>query len=124
MNNHNKTKWHIFAGLMMVLAVTSSVSAQNNSVVSMTVTAISTNNLPAAPANLPGGGLAQHDFVYAGETKAERMYIVCDGQIVWDYTHPAKGEISDAVLEPNGNILFAHQFCVTEVSADKKVLWT
>ena len=33
------------------------------------------------------------------------------------------GEISDAVLEPNGNILFAHQFGITEISPDKKVLW-
>jgi hypothetical protein len=82
-----------------------------------------TNLPPAAPAVLPGNGLAQHDFFYAGEAKTEQMFIVRGGQVVWDYTHPAKGEISDAVLEPNGNILFAHQFGVTEISPDKKVLW-
>ena len=98
----------------MVLAMTSPVSAQNKSAAS---------HLPASPAILPGSGLAQHDFFYAGESKAERMYIVRGGQIVWDYTPPGKGEISDAVLETNGNILFAHQFGVTEISADKKVLW-
>ena len=76
-----------------------------------------------APAVLPGNGLAQHDFFYAGEAKIERMLIVRHGDIVWDYTHLGRGEISDAVLEPNGNILFAHQFGVTEISADKKVLW-
>jgi hypothetical protein len=76
-----------------------------------------------APAVLPGKGLAQHDFFYAGEAKAERMSIVRGGQVVWAYTHSGKGEISDAVLEPNGNILFAHQFGITEVSLDKKVVW-
>ena len=77
----------------------------------------------SAPAVLPGQGLAQHDFFYAGEAKIERMLMVRGGKIVWDYTHPGRGEISDAVLEPDGNILFAHQFGVTEISADKKVLW-
>lgn len=36
-----------------------------------------------APAVLPGKGLAQHDFFYAGEAKAERMSIVRGGQVVW-----------------------------------------
>ncbi len=76
-----------------------------------------------APAVLPGKGLAQHDFFYAGEAKEERLSIVRKGAIVWSYTHPRRGEISDAVWQPNGNILFAHQYGVTEVSAEKKVLW-
>jgi hypothetical protein len=33
------------------------------------------------PAALPGKGLAQHDFFYAGEAKAERMLIVRGGKI-------------------------------------------
>jgi outer membrane protein assembly factor BamB len=76
-----------------------------------------------APAVLPGKGLAQHDFFYAGEAKDERMFIVRNGKITWSYTHPGRGEISDAVLQSDGNILFAHQFGVTEVSADKKTVW-
>jgi hypothetical protein len=78
---------------------------------------------PQIPAVLPGKGLAEHDFFYAGEAKEERMFIVRDGKVAWSYVHPGKGEISDAVLEPNGNILFAHQFGVTEVNADKQVVW-
>jgi hypothetical protein len=78
---------------------------------------------PQAPATLPGAGLAQHDFFYAGEAKEERMFIVRGGQVVWSYTHPGKGEISDAVRLSSGNILFAHQFGVTEVTPDKKVVW-
>jgi outer membrane protein assembly factor BamB len=76
-----------------------------------------------APAILPGNGLAQHDFFYAGEAKQERMFIVRNGEVVWSYTHNGRGEISDAILMTNGNILFSHQFGVTEISADKKVLW-
>jgi hypothetical protein len=78
---------------------------------------------PSTPAVLPGKGLAEHDFFYAGEAKEERMFIVRKGEITWSYTHPGKGEISDAILLPNKNILFAHQYGITEVSADKKVVW-
>ena len=51
------------------------------------------------------------------------MYVVRGGKIVWSYIHPTKGEISDAVMLSNGNILFAHQYGVTEITADKKVVW-
>jgi len=76
-----------------------------------------------APAVLPGEGLARHDFFYAGEAKEERISIVRGGQVVWTYTHAGRGEISDAVVEPNGDILFAHQFGITEITLDKKVVW-
>jgi hypothetical protein len=78
---------------------------------------------PRAPAVLPGKGRAEHDFFYAGEAKDERMFIVKRGQIVWSHTHPGRGEISDAVLLPNGNVLFAHQYAITEITAGKKVVW-
>ena len=76
-----------------------------------------------APDVLPGKGLAEHDFFYAGEAKDERMFIVRKGRIVWSYTHPGRGEISDAVLLRNGNVLFAHQYAITEITVDKKVVW-
>jgi hypothetical protein len=79
---------------------------------------------PAFPRVLPGKGLAQHDFFYAGEAKSQDMYIVRKGKIVWEFHDPAgKGEISDAVLLSNGSVLFAHQFGVTLIDRDKKVLW-
>lgn len=72
----------------------------------------------------PGNGLAQHDFFYAGEAKTRDMYIVRGGKVVWAYNDSTgKGEISDATLLSNGNILFAHQFGVTLISPDKRVLW-
>jgi outer membrane protein assembly factor BamB len=35
----------------------------------------------------------------------------------------SKGEISDATLLSNGNVLFAHPFGVTEITAEKKAVW-
>ena len=90
---------------------------------SVAASAAPTNRLAYAPATLPGQGLAQHDFVYSGEAKEERLFIVRGGHIVWSYTHPGRGEISDAILQTNGNILFAHQFGITEVNRDKQVVW-
>jgi hypothetical protein len=79
---------------------------------------------PAPSTPLPGKGLAQHDFLYAGESHNRRIFIVRHGQIVWSYDDPAgRGEISDAVMLSNGNILFAHQFGVTEITPAKKVVW-
>ena len=75
------------------------------------------------PSALPESNLAQHDFFYAGESKVEQMFIVRGGKIAWSYVHPAQGEISDASLLPNGNILFAHQHGVTIISPDKQVVW-
>jgi len=78
----------------------------------------------AAPQVLPGNGLAQHDFLYAGESKNRRAFIVRKGRVVWSYDDPAgRGEISDAVLLSNGNLLLAHQYAVKLISPEKKVLW-
>jgi len=50
--------------------------------------------------------------------------IICKGQVVWTYDDPAgRGEISDAVLLSNGNLLLAHQYAVKLISPEKKVLW-
>ena len=79
---------------------------------------------PIVPAVLPGKGLPQHDFFYAGEARARDMYIVRAGQVAWSYNDATgRGEISDAVLLSNSNILFAHQFGVTLITPDKRVLW-
>jgi outer membrane protein assembly factor BamB len=79
---------------------------------------------PAFAEVLPGRGLAEHDFLYAGESKNRRAFIVRKGQVVWTYDDPAgRGEISDAVLLSNGNILLAHQYAVKLISPEKKVIW-
>jgi hypothetical protein len=73
---------------------------------------------------LSGNGLAYFDFFYAGEAKSRNMYIVKQGKITWSYIDTVgRGEISDAILMKNGNVLFAHQYGVTLINRDKKILW-
>ncbi len=80
--------------------------------------------LRLSPAEIPGNGLAHLDFLYAGEAKTQNIFRVRNGKIDWSYTHNVtKGEISDAVLLSNGNILFSHQFGITEITKTKKVVW-
>jgi outer membrane protein assembly factor BamB len=83
------------------------------------------DNTPQAPEVLPGKGLAEHDFLYAGEDgNNQNIYIIRKGKLDWSYKHTAtRGEVSDAMLLSSGNVLFAHQFGVTEISPDKKVVW-
>lgn len=103
-----------FADEVKIAADTNQPVANNSAV----------TNKPSAPAILPGNGLAQHDFFYAGEAKTRDMYVVRGGQIVWSYNDSTnRGEISDATLLSNGNVLFAHQFGVTLITPDKKILW-
>jgi hypothetical protein len=85
---------------------------------------VSAPPLASTTATLPGKGLAQHDFLYAGESKNRRIFLVRRGEITWTYNDTAgKGEISDAVMLCNGNVLFAHQFGVTLITPEKRVIW-
>ncbi|MCU1321613.1 MAG: hypothetical protein JWM43_1262 [Acidobacteriaceae bacterium] len=78
----------------------------------------------STPVQLPGNGIAQHDFLYAGESHDRKIFIVRKGKVVWTYDDPSgKGEISDAIMLSNGNILFAHQFGVKLIAPDKRILW-
>jgi hypothetical protein len=77
---------------------------------------------------LPGNGMAQHPFLYAGEwqehaMKNQNMYIVRDGKIVWTYTMEAYGEYGDATMLSNGNIVFSRLRGASEITPDKKIIW-
>ncbi len=88
---------------------------------------------PYSPEALPGNGLAQHDFFYAGEWNypkpVQTMFIVRGGRIVWSYdiaTKDADGniqEFSDATMLSNGNIVFARKTGAGEVTPDKRLIW-
>ena len=68
--------------------------------------------------------LERHDFLYAGESMQRRMFIVKNGYVEWIYDDPqGHGEISDAVLLTDGNILVAHQYAITEIGPDKQKIW-
>lgn len=86
-----------------------------------------------APAELPGRGLAQHAFLYAGEWDHRKtdqtMFIVRDGKVVWTYSIPIKTatgvlqEWGDATLLSNGNVLFSRKTGAGLVSPEGKLLW-
>jgi PQQ-like domain len=88
---------------------------------------------PNSPAVLPGRGLAQHPFFYAGEWyythPEQKMVIVRDGQVVWSYSIPLKNaqgdiqEYSDATLLSNGNVLFARKTGAGLVTPDHRLIW-
>src|SRR5947207_394210 len=58
------------------------------------------------PSVLPGNGLAQHDFLYAGEwdtrNPTETMFLVRGGKVVWTYEIPDKD--ANNVLNEFGDI--------------------
>jgi hypothetical protein len=116
-------EFHLSTILLASLLVGSALEQSRAANLSAPDQPATSTSAPPVPAVLPGNGLAQHDFFFAGESKEERMFIVRGGKIVWEYTHPAQGEISDATLLPNGDILFAHQHGVTEITTGKDVVW-
>ena len=84
-------------------------------------------------ATLPGRGLAQHPFLYAGEwdyRKPEQtMFIVRDGKVQWTYSIPIRTadstlqEWGDATLRSDGNIVFSRKTGAGIVTPDRKLLW-
>jgi hypothetical protein len=88
---------------------------------------------PNSPAMLPGLGLAQHPFLYAGEWDYRKpdqtMFLVRGGKVVWTYSIPIKGaggvlqEWGDATLLSNGNIVFSRKTGAGIVTPAKKLIW-
>jgi hypothetical protein len=87
-----------------------------------------------APGTLPGQGLAQHDFLCAGQwdtrNPLETAYLIRGGKVVWTFTLPDKNEryetteFSDVHLLSNGNLLYAHKTGAAEVTPEKKLVWS
>ena len=83
---------------------------------------------------LPGKGLNQHPFLYAGEwdmrhPEAQSMFLVRDGNVVWKYSIPMRTlsgaiqEFDDATQLSNGNIVFACMSGAGIISSDKNLIW-
>lgn len=83
---------------------------------------------------LPGNGLRQHDFVYAGEwdmrkPKEQSMFVVRDGKVVWQYSVPlytATGriqEFDDCTMLSNGNIVYACMSGAGIITPEKNIIW-
>jgi len=83
--------------------------------------------------NLPGLGLAQHPFLYAGEWDTRKpmqsMFLVREGKVIWQYSIPLHlpdkriQEFDDATLLSDGNIIFSRMSGAGMVSPDKKLVW-
>jgi hypothetical protein len=83
---------------------------------------------------LPGKGLKQHDFLYAGEwdirkPTAQSMFVVRGGKVVWQYSIPlrtatgAVQEFDDATLLSNGNIVYACMSGAGIITPEKNIIW-
>ena len=83
---------------------------------------------------LPGKGLNQHPFLYAGEwdmrhPEGQSMFLVRGGKVVWKYSIPmhtlsgAIQEFDDATQLSNGNIVFACMSGAGIISPDKNIIW-
>lgn len=85
------------------------------------------------PQDLPGRGLAQHPFFYAGEwnypNPDQTMFIIRDGRVVWSHAIKLKSpsgiiqEYSDATLLSDGRVLFAHMTGATLITPDHRTVW-
>lgn len=83
---------------------------------------------------LPGKGLKQHDFVYAGEwdmrkPQAQSMFVVRNGKVVWQYSIPLRTatggiqEFDDVTLLSNGNIVYACMSGAGIITPEKNIIW-
>jgi hypothetical protein len=83
---------------------------------------------------LPGNGLKQHDFLYAGEwdvrkPKAQSIFLVQNGKVVWQYSIPLRSatggisEFDDATLLANGNIMYACMSGAGIITPEKNLVW-
>jgi hypothetical protein len=121
---------------LSALAVGAIAAALQPNCIAQTAPASAPAPAPAvfSPAVLPGNGLAQHPFLYAGETERRRpiqtISLVRDGRVGWTYSIPSKDkdgrtqEIGDVWRLSNGNIIFSHETGTTEITPDKKIVWS
>jgi hypothetical protein len=86
-----------------------------------------------SPAQLPGKGILQYDFLYAGEWDTRKaiqtIKIVRKGKVVWSYSLPlrtANGhiqEFDDATRLSNGDVVFSRMQGAGKLSPEGKLIW-
>ncbi|MBC7893052.1 MAG: PQQ-binding-like beta-propeller repeat protein [Sphingobacteriaceae bacterium] len=85
---------------------------------------------------LPGKGLHEHPFLYAGEwdtrnamQNLQTLFVVRGGKVVWSYGFPIKDsagviqELGDASMLKNGNIIFSGKTFAALITPAKKIIW-
>jgi len=96
-------------------------------------TVYSDTTAPYSDSLLPGKGLNEHPFLYAGEwdvrNNLQTMKIVRGGKIVWRYGIPIRDsnqvvqELGDASMLQNGNIVFSGKTFAAVITPEKKIIW-
>jgi hypothetical protein len=86
------------------------------------------------PDVLPGKGLQQHDFLYAGEWDTRKdtqtIFLIQKGKVAWTWSIPIKdhngqlSEFSDIHRLSNGHILYACKTGAAEVTPDRNIVWS
>jgi len=71
----------------------------------------------------PRRGLGQHPFLFYGEGN-NVLYVVDHGKVIWHYAFPRGGEIDDAWMLSNGNIICTKMTDCYEVTPDKRIVWS
>jgi len=71
----------------------------------------------------PGKGLKQHPFLFYGEGN-NVLYVVNKGKVIWRYAFPKGGEIDDAWMLSNGNIICTKMTDCYEVTPQKEIVWS
>jgi hypothetical protein len=89
--------------------------------------------VPYADSILPGRGLNEHPFLYAGEwdtrNNLQTMRVVRGGKLVWSYGFPIRDsnnviqELGDASMLKNGNIVFSGKTFAAVITPGKKIIW-
>ncbi len=106
---------------------------KNNDADKNEITAIDDTRLSVADTILPGKGLNEHPFLYAGEwdtrNNLQTIKIVRGGKVVWKYGFPIRDadnviqELGDASVLKNGNIVFSGKTFAAVITPDKKITW-
>lgn len=111
-------------------------SANENKLSLQTIRVVNDSTEVYAPVSLPGKGLHEHSFLYAGEwdirnnmTNLQTIHVVRGGKIVWSYGFPIKDsnnviqELGDASMLKNGNIIFSAKTFAALITPQKKIIW-
>jgi hypothetical protein len=88
---------------------------------------------PLPPAVLPGKGLAEHDFLYAGEEDTRRpvvkIFLIKEGKVIWSYPMPrvntngVNTSFTDIHMLSNGDIVFAYTAGWRKIDKEGKTIY-
>ncbi|MEP6746803.1 MAG: hypothetical protein ABJB86_03705 [Bacteroidota bacterium] len=120
--------------ILLIGAVTILSAYKKNNAISQKISFVfADTTAPYSDSILPGKGLNEHSFLYAGEwdtrNNLQTIKIVRGGNVVWTYGFPIRDsnntiqELGDASMLKNGNIVFSGKTFAAVITPDKKIIW-